>query len=95
MFFCFVFSCGVIYLIHASLSILYLPTVSLLPRNILLESRLFQLALKQTADNHIFKFLKNKIVRDNRDFETQLYLCNEAFKECCTHFSQALQKNKV
>jgi Q-cell neuroblast polarisation len=41
----------------------------------------FQLALKQTADSHIFKFLKNKIFRDPRDFETQLYLCNEAFKE--------------
>jgi hypothetical protein len=47
----------------------------------------FQLALKQTADNHIFKFLKNKIVRDHRDFETQLYLCNEAFKGSCNDFS--------
>merc|ERR1719234_218519 len=36
--------------------------------------------MDQTADNHIFKFLKNKLSRDSTDFETQLYLCNEAFK---------------
>jgi len=36
--------------------------------------------LNQTADNHIFKFLKNKFAQDSTDFETQLYLCNEAFK---------------
>jgi len=36
--------------------------------------------MNQTADNHIFKFLKNKFSRDSTDFETQLYLCNEAFK---------------
>ena len=70
----------------------------------------FQVWMDQTADNHIFKFLKNKLsrfvlhsyvflsrischgkylrrsanqsecLRDSTDFETQLYLCNEAFK---------------
>jgi len=39
-----------------------------------------KLFLRQTADNHIFKFLKNKISRDTSDFDTQLYLCNEAFQ---------------
>ena len=28
-----------------------------------------------------FRFLKNKVSGDSTDFETQLYLCNEAFKE--------------
>ena len=36
--------------------------------------------MDQTADNHIFKFLINKLAKDSTDFETQLYLCNEAFK---------------
>ena len=36
--------------------------------------------MNQTADNHIFKFLKNKFTHDSTDFETQLYLCNEAFQ---------------
>ena len=36
--------------------------------------------MNQTADNHIFKFLKNKFTHDSLDFETQLYLCNEAFQ---------------
>ena len=35
--------------------------------------------MNQTADNHIFKFVKNKFVHDSTDFETKLYLCNEAF----------------
>ena len=35
--------------------------------------------MNQTADNHIFKFVKNKFTQDSTDFETQLYLCNEAF----------------
>ena len=36
--------------------------------------------MNQTADNHIFKFVKNKFLHDSTDFETQLYLCNEAFR---------------
>jgi len=36
--------------------------------------------MDQTSDNHIFRFLVNKVSRDSTDFETQLYLCNEAFK---------------
>merc|ERR1719509_253119 len=36
--------------------------------------------MDQTADSHIFKFLRNKLSRDPTDFESQLYLCNEAFK---------------
>ena len=72
------------------------------------EFQCFQVWMEQTADNHIFKFLKNKLsrclfnsyicsasfygkylrrcanqsdrFRDSTDFETQLYLCNEAFK---------------
>ena len=38
------------------------------------------MSINQTADNHIFKFIKNKLAKDSTDFETQLYLCNEAFK---------------
>ena len=38
-----------------------------------------QVWMNQTADNHIFKFVKNKFVHDSTDFETKLYLCNEAF----------------
>jgi len=41
---------------------------------------ILKLAMDQTADNHIFKFLINKLAKDSTDFETQLYLCNEAFK---------------
>jgi hypothetical protein len=36
--------------------------------------------MDQTADNHIFKFLMNKLSKDSTDFETQLYLCNDGFK---------------
>ena len=36
--------------------------------------------MDQTADNHIFKFLINKLYKDSTDFETQLYLCNRVFK---------------
>jgi len=39
-----------------------------------------KLLLRQTADNHIFRFLKNKIVEDHSDFETRLYLCDDAFQ---------------
>ena len=41
---------------------------------------ILKLSLNQSADNHIFKFLKNKLSADSTDFETQLYLCNEAFQ---------------
>eukprot|EP00092_Neocalanus_flemingeri_P010313 GFUD01011110.1.p1 GENE.GFUD01011110.1~~GFUD01011110.1.p1 ORF type:complete len:1009 (-),score=246.24 GFUD01011110.1:254-3280(-) len=41
---------------------------------------ILKVSMNQTADNHIFKFLKNKLSKDSTDFETQLYLCNEAFK---------------
>lgn len=41
---------------------------------------ILKVAMDQTADDHIFKFLINKLSKDSTDFETQLYLCNEAFK---------------
>ena len=36
--------------------------------------------MSSDADNHIFKFLMNKFYNDSTDFETQLYLCSEAFR---------------
>ena len=42
-----------------------------------------QVWMNQTADNHIFKFVKNKFTTDSTDFESQLYLCNEAFQVVC------------
>jgi len=41
---------------------------------------IFKVSINQTSDNHIFKFIRNKFVKDTSDFESQLYLCNEAFK---------------
>jgi len=41
---------------------------------------ILKVSMNQTADSHIFKFVKSKLVKDSPDFETNLYLCNEAFK---------------
>jgi len=54
-----------------------------------------KLLLQQSADNHIFKFLKNKISRDLTDFESQLYLCNEAFQWLDSHTYFRLASSSV
>ena len=35
--------------------------------------------LAESSDNHIFKYVMNKIYPDETDFETRLYICNTAF----------------
>ena len=51
--------------------------------------------MDQTADNHIFKFLMNKLSKDSTDFETQLYLCNDGFKARSSYQEQQLHQKKL
>ena len=39
-----------------------------------------KLLLQESADNHVFKYVMNKLYPDQTDFETRLYICNAAFQ---------------
>ncbi|GAB6022522.1 hypothetical protein CHUAL_006629 [Chamberlinius hualienensis] len=56
--------------------ILILTAAAILSLNYILKY-----LLGETSDQHIFKFIKGKLGLENpRDFESRIYLCNEAFK---------------